>query len=358
MALKTNDIRSAAGLMALQSISGIGPKKALRLALFEENPRAMLGEPSSSWPKLLDAAKAEIVASEERGVRAISIFEPDYPDRLRAIPDPPPVLFIQGSVDSLSAERVVAIVGTREPTEFGCSATEEIVSALAKKKWLVVSGLAKGIDSFAHGAALKHHTPTAAVMAGGLDRIYPKQNEEMARAIIDQAGALLSEQRWGKSPSRAAFVQRNRIQSGLSAALLVIQTGIRGGTMHTVRHAAAQGRPIFCAKPHSRHERSAGLWALLETPANRLHETLPAWRDAAGLCSKLGTEPLAKPITKKNLGDFLETLDQIVDSDPQQNPEVRWWPQPPNSASESGEMVAPDDETAPLLDFAGPPRAA
>jgi DNA processing protein len=358
VALKTNDIRSAAGLMALQSISGIGPKKALRLALFAEDPSPALGKHPSSWAKLLTAAEREIAASEEHGVRAISIFEPDYPDRLRAIPDPPPVLFIQGSVGSLQAERVVAIVGTREPTEFGCSATEEIVAALAKQKWVVVSGLAKGIDSFAHGAALKHHTPTAAVMAGGLDRIYPKQNEELARAIVDQAGALLSEQRWGKSPSRAAFVQRNRIQSGLSAALLVIQTGITGGTMHTVRHAATQGRPIFCALPHSRHERNAGLWALLETPANRLYETLPAWKDAAALCSKLGTEPLAKPITKKNLGDFLEALDQIIDSDPQQNPEDRWWPQPLNSTSEPGEMVAPDDEHAPLLGFASRTHAA
>jgi DNA processing protein len=336
--------------MALQSIPGIGPKKALRIALFEEDPRGMLGEAASSWIKFFNAAQKEIAANEEQGVRAISIFESDYPGRLRAIPNPPPVLFIQGSVDSLRSERVLAIVGTREPTEFGCSATEEIVGALAKRKWVVVSGLAKGIDSFAHGSALKHHTPTAAVMAGGLDRIYPKQNEELAKAIIDQAGALLSEQRWGKSPSRAAFVQRNRIQSGLSAALLVIQTGIRGGTMHTVRHAAAQGRPIFCAKPHTDSEKNQGLRALLETPANRLWEKLPAWKDAEPLCRRLGSEPLARPITKGNLDEVLDGLSEMIATDPQTVPSARWWPEfdPPSHLHERDEVKG-DDEQAPLF---------
>jgi len=151
----------------------------------------------------------------------------------------------------------VAVVGTREPTDFGCSATEEIVTALAAESWVVVSGLALGIDGIAHGAALKHHTTTVAVLAGGLDRIYPKQHEEMAKAIVDCDGALVSEQRWGTPPARASFVQRNRIQTGLSVAVVVTQTGIVGGTMHTVRHAAAQGRPVFCAEPHTDNEKTA-----------------------------------------------------------------------------------------------------
>jgi DNA processing protein len=343
-----SDIRSAAGLMALLSITGIGPKRALRIALFNEEPAVVLGDHVEHWTQMLAAAHQEIARSEQHGVRAISIFEADYPDRLRAIPDPPPVLFIQGTLAALCTERVVAVVGTREPTQFGCSATEEIVAALAKQKWTVVSGLAKGIDSFAHGAALKHHTPTAAVMAGGLDRIYPKQNEEMARAIVDQAGALLSEQRWGQGPTRAAFVQRNRIQSGLAAALLVVQTGISGGTMHTVRHAASQGRPIFCAEPHSRHEKNAGLWALLETPANRLCEILPAWKDAGALCTKLGPEPLATPITKENIAGLLETLDHVIESDTQRNPEPRWWPHP-QGGREGPDETRPNDSEAPLF---------
>lgn len=348
MELKPSDLRSPAGLLALQSLPRIGPKTALRLALFVEEIDERLATERDRWPELFGAARLELERCEQAGVRALSIFEEAYPDRLRAIPDPPPVLFIQGPPQPPLTDRAVAVVGTREPTESARSATEDIVAALAGKEWVIVSGLAKGIDSVAHGSALEHHTPTVAVMAAGLDRVYPKQNEELARAILNRRGALLGEHPLGQPPTRAAFVQRNRIQTGLSAAVIVTQTGVTGGTMHTVRHAATQGRPVFCAEPHTHHERDEGLRVLLETPADQLYARLPAWKDSKALCARLGSEPLARPITSSGLGDLLESLEQVLASDPQTVPEPRWWPEPAIRAR--GEDVVPaDNNQAPLF---------
>jgi DNA processing protein len=343
-----SDIRSAAGLTALLSIRGVGPKTALRIAYFDEDLDLALGERVGLFVPSLIEARRELERCREDGIRAVSIFDEHYPQRLRAIPDPPPVLFARGSLEALDRDRVIGVVGTREPTDFGASATEEIVAALAGESWLVVSGLAKGIDTLAHRAALRHHTPTAAVMAGGLDNIYPAENRELARAIIEDGGALVSEHRVGVLPNRAAFVRRNRIQSGLSAALVVAQTGISGGTMHTVRHAAAQGRPLFCAEPHTDNPRSEGLRVLLGTPARRLCEVLPAWKDAKELCAKLGEEPLARPITRENLRDLPGVLDQVLAADTQRNPEGRWWPEG-RSLLEARDQARPHDRDAPIF---------
>lgn len=343
-------LRTAAGLLALQFIRGVGPKTALRTAVFPDQLEPLLAQKAGDWDRALADAEEELARCKSAGLVAVSIFDRSYPERLRAIQDPPLVLFVSGSLEALNSDRVVAVVGTREPTEFGCSATEEIVAALAASGWIVVSGLAIGIDTIAHGAALKHHTGTVAVMAAGLDRIYPKQNEELARAIADRNGALVSEYRLGVPPARSSFVQRNRIQTGLSAAVVVTQTGIRGGTMHTVRHAAAQGRPVFCAEPHTAHHKSAGLRALLDTPAERLWETLPAWRDSRALCKRLGSRPLAKPVTRQNLDELLEGLDQMIATDPQTVASPRWWPEsePPSRLGRRDE-ISSDDEQAPLF---------
>lgn len=343
-------LRNAVGLLALQSLRGVGPKTALRVALFSDDLEALLEDKADDWDRALVDAQHELNRCEEAGIAAVSIFDPVYPDRLRAIQDPPLVLFVHGSVEALNSERVVAVVGTREPTEFGCSATEEIVATLASADWVVISGLALGIDTIAHGSALKHHTATVAVLAAGLDRIYPKQNQELAKAIVDCDGALVSEYRWGVPPARSSFVQRNRIQTGLAAAVVVTQTGLVSGTMHTVRHAAAQGRPVFCAEPHTTHEKNEGLRALLDTPADRLWEKLPAWKSAKALCQRLGSQPLAHPITKGNLHDLLEILDQVIASDPQTVASPRWWPEsdPPSRLGKKDE-IARDDAQAPLF---------
>jgi len=341
---------SAQELLALLNLPGIGPAKALRAALITANFDALLQSAANDWDRALEAASDELETCRRNDVTVLSLFDERYPARLRALHDPPPVLFCHGSLDALDATRSVAVVGTREPTSFGSSATDAITEALASAGWSVISGLAKGVDTAAHAAALKYRTPTVAVMAGGLDRVYPAENRDLAKAIVEHGGALVSEQRWGIAPQRSSFVQRNRIQTGLAAAVVVAQTGRVSGTMHTARHAAAQGRPVFCPVPHTDHEKNEGLLLLLSSPARDLCDALPAWKQAGALCKRLGSEPLAHPIKKDRFDEFLQALDLALEHDSVTRPEKRWWPDfdPPSQLGAS-DAVASDDGQAPLF---------
>jgi DNA processing protein len=307
----THQLRSTVGLLALLGLPRVGPQTALRAAI-AASPGAVSTELLDAWRAQLAAASEELERYAAADVQLVSFFDERYPARLRVIHQPPPLLFVHGSLEALGQPRSVAVIGTREPTSFGVSATEEITRALAKTGWIVVSGLAKGIDTLAHGAALKHHTRTVAVMGGGLDRIYPAENSELATAIIDQGGALVSEQPFGARPRAGNLIARNRLQTGLSAALIVAQTGVRGGSMHTVRHAASQGRPVFAAQPHTSHRQSEGLRLLLSLPAKDLCGRVPAWKDASALCARLGSRPLAGAIVNGQLDGLLDALERAL----------------------------------------------
>jgi DNA processing protein len=305
---------------------------------------------AATWPAALERAHATLEDCRRRDIFVLSFFDRRYPQRLRAIHDPPPLLFVRGSITALSDERLAAVVGTREPTSFGCSAAEELTATLASARWGVVSGLARGIDTVAHATALKHSTPTVAVMAGGLDRIYPKENTELADAIADRGGALVAEVPPGVPPHRSSFIARNRLQTGLSVAVIVAQTGIQGGTMHTVRHAAAQGRPLFCPRPLSKHAQNAGLWVLLGHPARELCTELPAWRNAQRLCERLGTGPLAQAVSRSHLDEFLDLLEFALDA-PQTTPQPRWWPAAEPDTGRLRSEPAEADDQASLFAF-------
>jgi DNA processing protein len=242
-------------------------------------------------------------------VHELPFSDERYPDRLRDLSEPPPVLYVRGDVELLARERLVAVVGTREPTIFGTSAAESLTGALADDGWGIVSGLAKGIDTIAHRTALEHGAPTIAVMGGGLDRVYPAENKGLAARIVDQGGALISEQPFGEQARPQHLVARDRLQSGLSVAVVVAQSGLRSGTMHTVRFAAAQGRPLFCPVPHNENAASEGLRVLLERPARELCAILPAWRSAKALCERLGDQPLARPVTREGLEELVEAVE-------------------------------------------------
>jgi DNA processing protein len=307
----TRQLRSTVGLLALLGLPRVGPQTALRAAI-AAGVGAVSTELLDAWRARLTAAGEEMERYSASGVQLISFFDQRYPPRLRVIHQPPPLLFVRGSLDALSEPRSVAVIGTREPTSFGVSAAEEITRVLADAGWIVVSGLAKGIDTIAHGAALKHHTGTVAVLGGGLDRIYPAKNEELAAAIVDQGGTLVSEQPFGTRPRAGNLIARDRLQSGLSAAVVVAQTGVQGGSMHTVRYAASQGRAVFAAQPHTSHRQSSGLTLLLSLPAKDLCRHVPAWKDSSALCARLGGRPLAQAIVKGRLASFLDALERIL----------------------------------------------
>jgi DNA processing protein len=185
----------------------------------------------------------EMEKLERSGIKVISCHDPDYPARLREIYDYPPVLYIRSSLLP-EDEFCVAVVGTRRATVYGRQVTEEIVTDLARNKITVVSGLARGIDSIAHRSALEAGGRSIAVFASGLDIVYPGENASLAKNII-QHGALISEYPLGTKPRPDNFPRRNRIMSGISLGVLVIEAGETSGAIITANMALEQNREVL-----------------------------------------------------------------------------------------------------------------
>jgi len=186
---------------------------------------------------------AEMERLERHKVRALACEDPSYPSRLREIYDYPPVLYVKGSLPA-EHEPCLAIVGTRRSTVYGRQVTEEIVADLARSNITIISGLARGIDSVAHRAALDAGGKTVAVFGSGLDIVYPGENAKLAQAIVEH-GALVSEYPLGVKPKAENFPMRNRIMSGLSLGVLVVEAGERSGALITAQQAVEQNREVF-----------------------------------------------------------------------------------------------------------------
>ncbi len=185
----------------------------------------------------------EMEKLERHKVNVLICEDSHYPSRLKEIYDYPPVLYVRGSLPA-EDEPCLAIVGTRRPTVYGRQVTEEIVADLARSKITIVSGLARGIDSVAHRAALDAGGKTVAVFGSGLDIVYPGENAKLAQAIMEH-GALVSEYPLGVKPKAENFPLRNRIMSGLSLGVLVVEAGERSGALITAEQALAQNREVF-----------------------------------------------------------------------------------------------------------------
>jgi DNA processing protein len=213
-------------------------------------------------PALLEQAyqKLEKVGemASRHGVTTISIHHADYPVLLRQLRDAPYFLDVRGDTCLLN-KRNVAVIGTREITNHGRLLGRRLTDRLVKGGLTIVSGLATGCDTVAHQAAVAAGSPTVAVLAGGLDKVYPKENSALAEQI-ERCGCLVSEYRCGTAPMAQMFVQRDRLQSGMSLGVVVIETGVKGGTMHTVGFAQQQGRRLACLYTHQLPD-FAGQWA-------------------------------------------------------------------------------------------------
>ena len=186
---------------------------------------------------------AEMESLKRYKVKVLTCDSDTYPQRLREIYDYPPVLYVRGN-PLPEDETCLAVVGTRRATVYGRQVTDEIVSDLARNKVTIVSGLAKGIDSIAHRAALEAGGRTIAVFACGLDIVYPAENANLAREIMER-GALISEYPLGIRPKADNFPRRNRIMSGLSLGVLVIEAGESSGALITANQALEQNRDVF-----------------------------------------------------------------------------------------------------------------
>lgn len=210
--------------------------------------------------------QADFMAALDRhAIRPILLPDPDYPPLLREITDPPFVLYQTGA---LPAAPLLSVVGTRVPTPYGRIMTERIIEGLAPTKTGIVSGLALGIDAFAHTAAIEHNLPTIAVFASGLDRVYPGANEPLAEAILKHGGAWLSEHPPKTDPIRQHFPRRNRIIAGISLGTLVVEAGEKSGALITARYALDANRDVFAVPGPATNLQSAGTNRLIQSGAH------------------------------------------------------------------------------------------
>jgi len=194
--------------------------------------------------KARQAAEAEWARVAAQGATIVSFGCREYPERLKEIYDPPPVLWVRGDVKLLS-RAAIAVVGTRHPSPYGSGIAEMLSRDLAARRLLIVSGMARGIDSCAHRGALAARMPTVAVWGTGIDVVYPKENKKLAEEILATGGAIVSEVPMGTFPAPQNFPRRNRILSGLSVAVLVVEASENSGTRVTARCAAEQNRDLY-----------------------------------------------------------------------------------------------------------------
>lgn len=224
--------------------------------------------------KAVDKATKIIERSRNQGIGIMSYFDEIFPEKLKHIVDAkgknnsPLFIYYKGDIQAILDKPAIAIIGTREPTPEGIKAGEFFSSQFAKAGFNVVSGLAIGCDSSAHRGTLSVGGITTAFLAHGLDSIYPKENESLAKQILETGGVLLSEYPIGTPPMANYFVERDRLQSGLADACLVIQTGVTGGTLHATRATLQNRKPLYAVQFKDDklrlHEKVKGNYMLFE----------------------------------------------------------------------------------------------
>ena len=204
------------------------------------------------------------------GAKLITLDDDNFPQPLRNIPDRPTLLYMQGSLTPAD-DRAIALVGTRKPTKYGVDCARELSQEIAANGVAIVSGLAHGIDAAAHRGAIQGGGRTIAVMATGIDAVYPTENRELA-VEIRESGALLTEMPIGASPLGKNFPRRNRIISGLALAVLVAEAPEKSGAMNTVTHAMDQGRDVFAVPHNISRQSGAGCNRLIQEGAKLVME--------------------------------------------------------------------------------------
>ncbi|GIW28899.1 MAG: hypothetical protein KatS3mg070_2262 [Meiothermus sp.] len=247
-------------LLTLSKLRGVGASSLLKLAQAEGFVKWDYDEIASRFPSIgraltqenLNQAQAlaqrDLAACKADGSEIISVLDPQYPPLLRQTPDRPALLYVKGNLKP-THHRAVAVVGTREPTEHGKVITQRITTYLGQQGWSIVSGLALGVDGIAHQAALEVGGHTVAILAHGLDTITPKSHTVLAKSILEAGGAWVSEYAYGIPPFAPQYVKRDRIQAGLARGVVLIQTGLEGGSLHASRAALRYGRVLAVPAP-------------------------------------------------------------------------------------------------------------
>ncbi len=279
--------------LALVLAPGLGPRRILdavkRLSAPSEIFRISLTELESlRFPahaaqfifegKARRAAEEEAARIVELGANLLTFSCPAYPERLKEIYDPPPVLWIRGAIELL-ARPAIAIVGTRHPSPYGSGVAEMLARDLAARRLLIVSGMARGIDTCAHKGALVARMPTVAIWGTGIDVVYPKENRKLADDILAAGGAIASEVPIGTFPAPQNFPRRNRILSGLSIAVLVVEASENSGTRVTARCAAEQDRDLYAVPGNVTNKNSWTPNTLIKQGAKLVATWEDVWED-------------------------------------------------------------------------------
>ena len=332
--------RSLRPWLMLRAIPGVGDAILLKLVQAMGSPDAVLSATAAGLegigcrPSLIEAihhgpdANAvteldrELAALQHRQITVLTYLDPQYPAPLKTIPDPPPLLYLQGTL--LEGDRhAVAIVGTRKVSSAGRVLAEELASELAGMGFTIVSGLARGVDAAAHRGALAGKGRTLAVMGCGLDRTYPADHGSL-RAQIERQGAVLSELPLGSAPHSYHFPRRNRIISGLSLGVVVTEAAVESGSLITARLAGEQGREVFAVPGFVKAENSRGPNSLLkdgarlvESAQDILDELLPqldtAFRERLGDRARVPRPVMHLGTEEAMVYDALSVLPQSVD---------------------------------------------
>ncbi|HEY1984993.1 MAG TPA: DNA-processing protein DprA [Terracidiphilus sp.] len=321
--------------LALTLSPGLGPKRIVDALREFERPSQLfslsltelegLRFPAESAQFVFDgkarrAAEEEWARTEELGATILTYGCKAYPERLREIYDPPPVLWVRGEA-SLLARPSIAVVGTRHPSPYGSGMAEMLARDLAVRRLLIVSGMARGIDTCAHKGALAARRPTVAVWGTGIDVIYPKENKKLAEDILATGGAIVSEVPAGTFPAPQNFPRRNRILSGVSVAVLVVEAAENSGTRVTARCAAEQNRDLYAVPGNVTNKNSWTPNTLIKQGAKLVATWEDVWEDLpsqvrleleseTGAASKPETQAslLADPVLRPEEAMVLEVL--------------------------------------------------
>ncbi len=318
-------------LLALSLISGLGPRRVKQLVQTVKDPGSIfsltkqelcqvegIGEASAlsiltfnRW----DEVDCIIRNTERIRSRIITLIDPEYPELLKQIYDPPVLFWIKGEVNALSKPGI-GVIGTRNTTSYGRKMANKLSKELGKEGLCIYSGLAEGIDSIAHEAALEVHAPTVAVLGSGIDNLYPRNNADLANQIIKNDGAVITEFPPGTKPDAGNFPIRNRVVSGLSLGVLVVESGIQGGSMITADLALDQNREVFTI-PHTLDNASGtGCNYLIKTGAAKLVQSLDDILDELPHTQNKKSEvkPVAKPAPAWRKEDLNELDKKICET--------------------------------------------
>ena len=266
----------------LEALDGIGAIRAESIKKFRDFNRA----------------EKEIEFIKKYKITPLFLTDPNYPQRLLNCYDSPPLLYYKGDAD-LNSSRIVAIVGTRNNDEYGKMICEKLIEEMINEEVIIVSGLAFGIDSIAHKASLKNNIKTIGVLAHGLDRIYPSQNTSLAKQMIS-CGGLLTEFKSDTNPDRQNFPGRNRIVAGISDAIIVMESGIRGGSLITAELGNGYNKDVFAFPGRADDTKSEGCNYLIKNNKAGLITS------ANDFLENMGWKTLKKPLPKKQKELFIE----------------------------------------------------